>query len=71
MHFFYYSLFRIEQNIISWIVFAFIYCLKYILCHSGFRSPSQARLLNNITAPLYILPLLINTTALMNLKQFF
>ena len=43
MHFFYCIPFRIEHNIISWIVFAFIYRIKYILCHSGFRSPFQAQ----------------------------
>lgn len=70
MYFSYCILIKIEQNIISWIIFAFIYCLKDTSCHSGFRSPFQASELNKIKPPLYILPLLIKTIALMNFKQF-
>lgn len=70
MHFSYCILIRIEQNIFSWIVFAFIYCLKiYLSCHSGFGSPFQESEINKIQAPLYILPLLIKTIALMNFRQ--
>ena len=69
MHFSYSILIRIEQHIISWLTFTFIYYLKYTSCHCSFRSPFQESELNSIKPSLYILPL-IKTIALMNFKQF-